>query len=482
LLERPDPDFFAASLWKEISKESLVTTPEAGLERRLGTLGATALVVSNMIGVGIFTTTGFLAGDLGQPQLVIAIWFVGAALALAGAWCYSELGTNFPRSGGEYVYLSEAWGPAWGFLDGWISFFAGFSAPIAAAALAISAYLAHFFPFLSPDSSGGVVLPLVPVQLRLGGAQWLACGLVAAFTVVNLVHVSQVEKLQILLTGTKLLVIAAFLMLGFSLGSGDWLHFTEPAVRTSGSSLASQFAVSLVFVFYGYSGWNAAVYVAGEIRNPERTLPIALGAGTLLVATVYGALNVLYIYANSLEEMKGVVAVGAMAARSLFGDRVGGLFSGAMAVSLLATINAMCMIGPRVYYAMARNGAFFAAAAKVHPRWKTPWIAVLAQGACCCLLIVTGTFESLGYYIGFMLFLFSALSVLALFRFRKRPGWKRSRWVNCGYPLIPVMYVSMNAWVFVYFARLRGWEALWSLVTVAGGAMSYSLYFRRRRV
>ena len=457
-----------------------MTTAGTGLDRRLGTLGATALVVSNMIGVGIFTTTGFLASDLGQPKLVIGIWFVGAALALAGALCYSELGTNFPRSGGEYVYLSEAWGPAWGFIDGWISFFAGFSAPIAAAALAVSAYLAHFFPALAADSSAGSVVPLGFAQLRLGGAQGMACVVVLAFTAVNVFNVSRVEKLQIALTGTKLVVIAAFLVLGFSVGSGDWVHFTQPAERTATSSLTSQFAVSLIFVFYGYSGWNAAVYVAEEIRNPERTLPIALGAGTLLVATLYGALNVLYVYANSLDDMKGVVAVGALAAKSLFGDRAGGLFSAAMAVSLLATINAMCMIGPRVYYAMARNGAFFAVAARVHPRWNSPWIAVLAQGACCCLLIVTGTFESLGYYIGFMLFLFTALSVLALFKFRKRPGWKQSRWVNCAYPLIPLTYVLMNAWVFVYFARLRGWEAMWSLLTVAGGALSYHIYFKRR--
>jgi len=457
-----------------------VRTAQAGLERRLGVVGATALVVSNMIGVGIFTTTGFLAADLGQPKLVIGIWFVGAALALTGALCYSELGTNFQRSGGEYIYLSEAWGPAWGFIDGWISFFAGFSAPIAAAALAISAYLAHFFPFLSPEGSAGVVVSLGFAELRLGGAQWAACGLVAAFTAVNVIDVSRVEKLQILLTATKLVVIAVFLVFGFSVGNGDWVHFTTPAERTTSSPLASQFAVSLIFVFYGYSGWNAAVYVAEEIRSPERTLPIALGVGTLLVAMIYAALNVLYVYANSLDEMKGVVAVGALAATSLFGDRVGGVFSGAMALSLLATINAMCMIGPRVYYAMARNGAFFAAASRVHPRWNTPWVAILAQGACCCLLIVTGTFESLGYYIGFMLFLFSALSVLALFKFRKRSGWKRSRWVNVGYPFIPLMYVSMNGWVFVYFAQLRGWEALWSLLTVAGGALSYGLYFRKR--
>src|SRR5262245_48374257 len=456
-----------------------MTVTQASLERRLGTLGATALVVSNMIGVGIFTTTGFLAADLAQPQLVIGIWIVGAILALAGALCYSELGTNFPRSGGEYVYLSEAWGPAWGFIDGWISFFAGFSAPIAAAALAFCAYVAQFFPSLSPDSAS-VVVPLGFAQLRLGGAQLTACGLVATFTAINLTNISRVEKLQIVLTVTKLLVIATFLFVGLSFGSGDWSHLTRSAERTATNSLASQFAISLIFVFYGYSGWNAAVYVAEEIRTPEHTLPIALSVGTLLVAMIYVALNVLYVYANSLDEMKGVVAVGALAAKSLLGDRVGGLFSGAMALSLLATINAMCMIGPRVYYAMACNGAFFGMAARIHSRWNTPWIAVLAQGACCCLLILTGTFESLGYYIGFMLFLFSALSVLALFKFRKRAGWKQSRWVNFGYPFVPLTYVSMNAWVFVYFARLRGWEALWSLLTVAGGALSYHLYFRRR--
>jgi APA family basic amino acid/polyamine antiporter len=233
-------------------------------------------------------------------------------------------------------------------------------------------------------------------------------------------------------------------------------------------------------VFYGYSGWNAAVYVAEEIRDPERTLPRALVLGTIAVAAIYAALNVLYIYANSLETMKGVVAVGAQAAESLFGGRGGGLFSAAMAASLLATVNAMSMIGPRVYYAMARSGAFFSAAAKVHPRWNSPWIAVLAQGVCCCLLILTGTFESLVYYIGFTLFLFSALSVLALLKFRRRPGWKRSRWVNLAYPLIPLVYVVMNGWVFLYFAQLRSWEALWSLLTVVGGALVYHLYIRKR--
>jgi APA family basic amino acid/polyamine antiporter len=449
----------------------LVPTSEPRLVRQLGTLSATALVVSNMIGVGIFTTTGFLAGDLGRPSLVLAIWFVGAGIALAGALCYSELAVNFPRSGGEYVYLSEAWGRMWGFIDGWVSFFAGFSAPIAAAALAISAYLAYFLPALQIDGPAGSTV----AGLSAGGAQIVASAIVVVFTALNLIGVSQVAKLQNVLTATKLLVIGIFLIMGFTLGTGDWSHFSEPAIRTSTSSSAAQFAISLVFVFYAYSGWNAAVYVAEEIRDPDRTLPIALACGTLVVALLYVALNALYIYANAPEDMKGVVAVGAHAATALFGGRGGGLFSGAMAVSLLATVNAMSMIGPRVYYAMARDGAFFSAARRVHPRWHTPWIAVLAQGLCACALILTGTFESLAYYIGFTLFLFSALSVLAIFKFRKRPGWKRSRWVDIAYPLVPLIYISMSLWVFVYFVQLRSWEALWSVFTIVAGALIYQI-------
>jgi basic amino acid/polyamine antiporter, APA family len=445
-------------------------TPPHSLVRKLGTPSATALVVSNMIGVGIFTTTGFLAGDLAQPSLVLGIWVVGAFIALAGALCYSELAVNFPRSGGEYVYLSEAWGPAWGFINGWVSFFAGFSAPIAAAALGISAYLAYFFPSLG-DVSGGI-----------GSAQVLACAIVVVFTAVNLVGVSQVAALQNVLTATKLLVVGSFLLLGFTVGTGDWGHFAQSAERWTDTPIAGQFAVSLVFVFWGYSGWNAAVYVAEEIRDPERTVPMALALGTLFVAVLYLALNVLYIYASPLGDLVGVVAVGSQTATALFGERAGGIFSAAMAVALLATVNAMCMIGPRVYYAMARSGTFFAAAGRVHPRWHSPWVAVLAQGACCCVLILTGTFESLAYYIGFMLFLFSALAVLALFRFRKRPGWKRSRWVDVGYPLIPLTYVSMNIWVFIYFVQARSWEALWSLMTIVAGALIYRFYVRGRVV
>ena len=260
---------------------------DSPLVRRIGFVSATAIVVSNMIGTGIFTIPAFLADDLGTPTLVIGIWFVGAAIAVIGALCYSELGVNFPRSGGEYIYLTEAWGPAWGFIDGWVTFFAGFSAPIAVAALAISAYLAYFFPLLGQEAAGEPMLSLGFLTIQLGGAQLTACAVVVVFTVLNVFNVSRVAALQNVLTAVKLLVLLAFLVLGFSVGDGGWDHFSQAAQRGSSLPVGAQFAISLVFIYLGYSGWNAAVYVAEEIREPEKTLPRALICGTLLVAVFF---------------------------------------------------------------------------------------------------------------------------------------------------------------------------------------------------
>jgi len=454
---------------REDAPPKQVNQPEsqAGLVRRIGIVSATALVVSNMIGTGIFTTTGFLAGDLGSPAMVIFIWVVGGAIALAGALCYLELALNFPRSGGEYVYLSEAWGPAWGFINGWISFFAGFSAPIAAAALAMAAYLGL--------GDGGRMIPLGPLTLHLGDAQLMACSVVAIFTVFNVLGVREVGRLQTALTGVKLFVIGGLLVLGFSVGQGDVGHLSLAAERTSNLSLVEQFAISLVFVYFAYSGWNAATYVAGEIQKPERTLPIALLIGTGGVTVLYVALNALYIYAVSLEDLKGVVAVGSSVASALFGAETGRLFSLALALSLLATVNAMCFVGPRVYYAMAERGAFFSIAATIHPKWKSPWVAVVMQGICATLLIVLPTFRDLVVYIGFTLYLFTALCVLGLFRLRRRSGWKKFSWLSRSYPLIPLLYVVMSGWVLIFSVKAAPVSSGMALATVLVGALAWRI-------
>jgi basic amino acid/polyamine antiporter, APA family len=435
------------------------------LLRQLGIGSATALVISNMIGTGILTTSGFLAGQLGSAQLVLAIWGVGAVCALAGAFCYSELGVNFPSSGGEYVYLTEAFGPTWGFMTGWISFFAGFSAPIAAAALAFSDYVGH----------------VVGVHgLSVGAGRTLASAIIALFTIINCLGIRRTARVQNVLTSLKILIILTFLIMGFAFGQGSWENFTHPAVRTSITPLFSQFFVSLFYIYVSYSGWNAATYVAEELKHPARTLPLSLAYGTALVAALFIVLNVLFIYAVPLESMKGVVAVGALAAQHLFGPAVAGIFSAAMALSLLATVNAQVTIGPRVYYAMAKNGAFFSMAAKVDPRWHTPVIAILCQGVCAILMTVS-PFLNLLLYIGLLLNFFAVLSVGSLFIFRRRPGWQKLGVVSFAYPLVPAFFVAVGIWMTVLGVMLRPGISAVAVLTVAAGAAVYHFRLRKFR-
>ncbi len=439
------------------------------LLRQIGLLSATALVFSNMIGTGIFTTTGYLAGDLGEPWLVIGIWLVGAMIALAGALCYSELGINFPSSGGEYVYLTEAYGPTWGFMDGWVSFFAGFSAAIALPALAFSEYLSYLFPVLRSTNT----VPVGPFEI--GPAQLLASGLILTFTVINYFGIKFVSAVQNALSALKLAVLAGFLVLGFAFGKGDWGHFSQAAVRTSADPLWEQFASSLIFIYVAYSGWNAATYVAEELQQPERTLPRALTLGTVFVTVLYALLNVLYIYATPLEQMKGVLRVGSQASERLFGADVALLFSVLMAAGLLASVNAMVTTGPRVYYAMAKNRAFFPAAARVHEKWRTPVFSITIQGVCAVLMCLT-PFRDLMFYVGFLLNAFAALAVASLFVFRKRPGWRKLPTVSFAWPLLPVFFLLTGAWVAISGLLLRPSVSLTALATVAAGAVVYKLF------
>ena len=441
----------------------------SSLRRNLTLTSCAALVISNMIGTGIFTTTGFLAGDLGRPLLVIGIWVVGAVVALAGCLAYAELGMNLPRSGGEYAYLREAWGPSWAFLSGWVSFFAGFSAPIAAAALGFSAYLAHYFPSLSASSPQTTHLG----WLHLGGAELVSVGVIVGFAAINIVGLQIASRLQNFLTAFKLGVIAVFLVSAFTVGHGSWAHFQTTTSRTSTHALGAQFAVSLIFVMFAYSGWNAASYVAEEIKDPQRALPLALLLGAGLVALLYVALNVAFVYALPLGDMKGVVAVGAASADALFGRRIGDFVSAIMAGALLSSISAMSLVGPRVYFAMGRDGCFPAGAAQVHPRWGTPVKAIVYQAVASAIMVLTGTFEALVYYIGFSLILFAALAVAGLLRLRTRPQFLKLRVMNWCYPAIPVLFIAVSLWMLTWTFLLRPRESSLGLVTILCGGIFY---------
>src|SRR5258708_4910922 len=235
--------------------------------------------------------TGYLASDLGSAALILWIWVAGAVCALAGAFCYSELAANFPSSGGEYVYLTEAFGPVWGFMTGWISFFAGFSAPIAAAALAFSDYVGHFNGWFKQEKATRI-LGSGSGEFPAGGAQVLACFLIVVFTILNCLGVKRTARVQNALTAAKVFIIVAFIVAGFAFGHGSWSNFAAPAARSTTTPLFTQLFVSLILLYTAYSGWNAATYVAEEIKQPARTLPRSLALGTGLVAMLFLALNV----------------------------------------------------------------------------------------------------------------------------------------------------------------------------------------------
>ena len=451
---------------------------QASLPRVLEFRHTTAIVIANMIGTGIFTTTGFLAGDLGRPSLVLGIWVVGAIVAIAGCLCYAELGVNIPESGGEYIFLREAWGPVWGFLSGWISFFAGFAAPIAAAALAFSAYFAHFFPSFAVNGSAADAQGMAR-WFHTGNGYLLAAGIVLLFSIINVVGLHLAAKIQNVITALKMGVLVLFLGFAFTVGHGSVAHFSEVTARTSSHSLPAQFAVSLIFVMFGYSGWNAATYVSGEMKTPEKTIPAALVVGTLTVAVFYLLLNVAYVYALPLESMKGVVAIGEASAGALFGLRGGNLFSAIMSVGLLSCVSAMVIAGPRVYFAMAADRCFFPIAARIHPKWGTPIYAIIFQALAAILMILIAKFESLVYYIAFALIFFAAMAVAGMIRLRRRQGWRTLGVVNFAYPLAPALFIVASVWMLIYTVLGQPRESALGLVTILAGAALYYLRFRK---
>ena len=435
-----------------------------------------------MVGTGIFTTTGFLVRDLGNPILVLGVWFVGGLVALGGCLAYSELGTNLPRSGGEYIYLRDAWGPTWGFMSGWVSFFAGFSAPIAAGALAVSEYLGHLVPFLAtiePSRMGGSY-DWGFVSLHLDAGRAFAVLLVLLFTMANVVGLRLAARIQNVLTSLKVGIIVTILILAVVVGNGDWGHLREPTDTVSPHGLPAQLAVSLVFIMFAYSGWNAATYVTGEMREPERTLPRVLVSGTLLVILLYLFLNLIFIYALPPKDMLGVVKIGAVSATALFGPKTGAFFSGVLALSLVSTVSAMMITGPRVYYAMASDGCFFRSAARLHPRWRSPYLAIFSQALAVTIMILLGTFESLLYYIGFSLIFFTSLTTAGLMKLRRRPGWQPTRALSWLYPAIPLGFVLVTGWMLLYSVAVRPSEAAWGVGTIAAGGLVYHFGLRRR--
>lgn len=406
------------------------------LDRILGPVDAAALVISNVIGVGIFTTPGIVAQMAPHPQALLGTWFVGGVLALAGALAYAELATLRPKAGGEYVYLREAFGPLVAFLTGWTSLVAGFSGAIAAGAVGFAVYLGHFIP-VAADTRLWVMIPLPIGTLDISPRTLVALTVIFGLSAIHICGLQPGRRVQNTLAGTKILALLALIVLGGMMGMGSVEHFTAPAGDISPTS----WLLALIPVMFTYSGWNAAAYVAEEVRHPSRNLPLALGAGTGIVVFLYLLLNLLYLYALPIDQMAGSISTGSAAAEMLFGPRAAGAFTLLILVAVLSGLSAMIMAGPRVYFAMARDGVFPRAVANVHPRRHTPAIAILVQAVWSGLLVLSGTFEQLLIYTGFAVVLFAAIAVLALFVLRHRHPTEARPFKAWGYPIAPAFFV-----------------------------------------
>ena len=425
-------------------------SPTASLRRGFGPIDGAAIIISNVVGSGIFIVPAFVAQGVPSPVGMLSVWLAGGVLAFAGAMAYAELAALRPRAGGEYVYLKEAFGPVAGFLTGWTSFVAGFSGAIAAAAVGLAGYLGRFIP-AAGDTAPWVRTELGPLTFAVSPQSVIALTAIAGLTMVHIVGIGPGRIVQNVLAGLKVLVLVVFVAFGFSIGQGSVSHFTA----VGGPVTVSAWALALIPVMFSYSGWNAASYVAEEMRDPGRNVPLAMGIGTVAVVLIYLLMNVLYVYALPVASLAAVdVRVVDAAADQLFGSGVAAPLAAASVVMIAASISAMILAGPRVYYAMARDGQFFRAVSRVHPKFRTPTIAIVAQSVWSGVLVLSGTFDQLVNYTGFALVLFSGIAVSALFVLRLREPEAPRPFKAWGYPVAPLVFVVASAAIVI--------NALWS--------------------
>lgn len=419
-------------------------------DRGIGLPSATALVVANMIGAGVFTTSGFALQDLGRPDFVLLAWVVGGFLAMLGALSYAALARRLPESGGEYHYLARTLHPLAGFLAGWVSLLAGFTAPIAVAALALQEYLVPAFDVSFPR-------------------EWIGTSAIVLAFLMHGLSRSRGVWLQNAAVSLKLLLLFGFIGIGITRLPDAPIDAVEASTHFD----IGDFAVTLVWISFSYAGWNAAAYVAGEVRDPKRNATRALWIGCSLVTVLYVALNAVFVYAAPVATLSGRADIGAQAARALGGEWLWRSTSGVVALALLTSISAMMMAGPRVYARMAEDGLF---PRRFVFRGDTPIVAVALQSGLAIVVLWWSGLAALLGYVGFTLSISTAATVIGLFRLRLREG--ATAVPILGFPWIPGVFVAVTLGAAGFMILRQPQEAIWGVATVLAGVPLY--YWIRR--
>jgi APA family basic amino acid/polyamine antiporter len=447
------------------------------LKRQLGLFDAVMIIAGDMIGVGIFVTTGFIAGTFPSPGGILLIWVLGGLLALAGALSCAELSASLPLAGGDYIYIREAYGKLLGFLSGWSSFLVTFSGSIAAIAVGFASFMSFFFPILSSDNVL-FATAIIGHPITVSTATVFSIAAVLILSAIHYLGVRQGVLVQNVLTTLKIGSLAGIILLGVFVGKGsteNFVPFFDPAKMAH----LSAFGAAFIPVIFAYAGWNAVIYLAGEVKQPERNLPRALVWANLLVIGLYLAINIVYIYGVPVTEMKGALRVSEVATTALLGRQTSAWITAIITVSILGALNAVIMLGPRIYYAMARDGVFFRGLARVHPSYGTPANAIVLQGLWSCALILTGTFDALFTYVSVIISLFSALTVGSVIVLRiTRPDLKRP-YKLWGYPFVPIFFILINLWIAWGSLVSKPWQSLGGVLIVGIGIPAYLVWQNR---
>jgi APA family basic amino acid/polyamine antiporter len=450
---------------------------QPSLIRGLSLLDSVLLLVSGVIGSSIFLTAKDIAGPLPNPVLFLMVWVAGALISLLACNAFAEMGSMFPDSGGQYVYLREAYGDLIAFLYGWMLFAVANGGSIAALAVAAAAYTGQIVPLVSQQH---VLFTIVGVAFTRAHA--FALLLIAILTVVNVFGLRWGALLQNVSTWTKFTAMAGFVILGFAIGKGNWANFHAGAaggltLGLSSSSLLSAIGVGLIAVFWAYDGWVYITWVAGEVKEPRRNVPLGMLFGVLAVAAIYITMNMAYMYALPLNEIAKHETIAHAAAEALFSPGAAVWLSAMIAISCFSAAATCTLSGARVYMAMAQDGVFFRSMARVHPRWRTPAFSLVGQGIWAAALTVSGRYDQLYTYVIFGMVLSYTLTVVGLFILRrKRPDLPRT--FKClGYPWLPAIYVAIGAAWTLNTIISRPTEALTGIGIILLGVPGY-LYWK----
>lgn len=410
-------------------------------------------------------------GFLQNPVLMLCLWGVGGIVSFCGALAFSELGAAFPEAGGEYVFISKLFHPLLGFLSGWLSLIVGFSAPIAASAIGFSKYFTWAFPNLQNWLSFNQVI----------GNDWfgrlLAIVVILIFTLVHSRGLVFGTKIQNALTLLKILLVVGLIVAGFSVGNGSFEHINLGQSVTFSFESSKAIGLSLMFVMFAYSGWNSATYIGSEIKNPQKVIPRSLLISTGVVTVLYILLNLFFVYAVPPAQMVGEPEIGGLAAGFAFGHTAETIISLLISFALFSSLSAFIILGPRVYFQMAKDGVFFKSLAKINPRVNVPVYAIYLQGVIAVVLVLSGTFEQILTYMGFSLGIFPILAVLGVFKLRKQ---NKSKLQLPGFPYVHLIFIVVSVLMLILAFIERPLESSIAIATALSGIPVY-FWFKHKK-